>query len=1341
MATTSYIASGIDDKTQNPVALLPQEIESRVGLRFSDIGSAIDVPVQMDTEDAQDVSIDFAELMDDPTELCDLFEAEKVGRSFWLTVAMAYAKQNRMDTAIEMLVKGLAAIQGGPKEKLSMQTALCWLYLWKSREAPRVAPDGQMASEAKTKDYYLRQSTMALNDATRINPAFPPLFMARGVLALLKASLQPPSKSPVIGNIDSDKLDLLRNALRSFDDAIRVSQGKNMLAVLGKARTLFSLNKFPEALEIYQQVVTKMPELVDPDARIGLGACLWMLGHKDDARTAWERSLEVNPNSNIANILLGLYYLDKSGQHPTTSKEFIENYKKAMMVYTQKAFKLDKNPPLTCATFAGYFLTRKNLANVDTLAHKAISYTDVNAVASDGWYLLARKEHYENNIDRAADYYRRADEARGGAERGYIPAKFGSAQISVLKTNLGESKFKLEKMLQNSRNIEAQTLLGTIYAEEVFMSQYATPAEDKSAEHKKAVNLLESVRLAWKNPQKQVIPDASVLLNLARLYETEQPEKSLQCLQQIEQLEYAAIPEDHKPKESEAVEEMKKTIHENLPPQLLNNMGAFHYHAEKWDQAKDMFQAALNACVKADEQQEGTDTEALVTTISFNLGRTYEASGLLDDAKKVYEGLLSRHVDYTDARARLAYIALKQNPSGEGPKTVSKLYQDSGNELEVRALYGWYLGRVHGKKRLSASHINEDPEFRHYKHTLQHYDKHDRYALIGMGNIYLQTAREMPRSNEQEKAKRSSYYSKAVEFFDKALQLDSKNAYAAQGIAIAMIEDKKDFKGALTVFMQIRETIKDASVYVNLGHLFAELRQWSKAIEHYEAALNKSGGSDATIIACLGRTWLSKGRQEKDLNSYKEALKYAKKALEIQPEQIHFKFNVAFVQTQLASAIKDMSETQRTVAELMLAASGLEAAIETLDEIAQHPNPPYPKSYIEGRANMSRNTMRKQLERSVASQKEYEEKNAEKVREAMEIRARELRAREEKKRMEEEAREARKRKMEEERRKIAEHDRELAEQRKREEMERDEAEMTVDSETGERVKRKSKKKAAPRRKRRDDDESGGESEDGEKKKKRRSRKKSVQSGSEDEEKPKTKRRRLEKKGDKAAFKPSNDKFKSAEVVVDSDEDADLFGGGGGGSDDGFGSDAGKGGGSSPLSDHRAGGAGSDEEEEVIAKPRARASRRVMDSDDEDMDEEMKDADSLEAAEGGADIPAGTNSANDIHDRAAIDPLASSSSKTLEQVSSPGGDEGGGGIAEGAEGGNQNDDVAIASGSADVDAPSPGPSGLVVGEVNAVSPVRDREPDAISSGDEPMGDADRMHDGLDDAEEKEGDVDR
>lgn len=1144
MAAPNGLANGV-----NGHGAINGAIQSK---RFSDIPGVIDVTVA-EGDVVEQVEIDLVELADDPTELCILLENESVVKSTWMTIALAYAKQRKTALAIDILHKARDAFsRAGAEEKLSILSALFWLNLCMCREAPRLRPEGA-SPDLKTKEQWIQAATANLNDASRISPSYAPLFLARGVLYLLRASAITPTKS---GAPDSaERTDALRQAAKCFDDSLRAYQGKNLMAILGKARVQYSLGKYADSLQCYQQVLERAPDMVDPDPRIGIGCCLWQLGHKDDAKNAWQRALDLCPDSKTANILLGLYHLNVSSQFPTASPDFAPIYKKAMTQYTQKAFKLDDKYPLTCATFGGYFLMRKAMAQVERLSRRAIDFTDVNAVAGDGWYLLGRKEHYENEITKALEYYQRADTARGGEDRGYLPAKFGMAQIRIMMQDFEGAKLRLEKIIQQSKSIEAMTLLGTLYAEDVFTAQASNTKEDKSNELKKAISLLEGVRLAWKDPKRKVSPDSAVLLNLARLYEVDHPEKSLQCLHQVEQMELDEIPEEDRPDEPQApdpkqenyeaakevYEEAKRAylnaLRENLPPQLLNNMGCFYYQQEKYAQARELFQSALNACVKVGDKDQSVDTDALVTTISYSLARTYEAEGMLDEAKKVYEGLLQRHSDYVDANIRLTYIKLRQSPQGEGPKAMSELYKAESSNLEVRALYGWYLN----KSKMRTSNINEDQEQRHYKHTLQQYDKHDRYSLTGMGNIYLTIAREMRRDTEQDKEKRRKMYQRAVEFFDKALQLDPKNAYAAQGIGIALIECNKDFAGAVQLFTKVRETIRDASVYINLGHVYCELKQYSRAIENYEIALSKDRARDPTILACLGRVWLLKGKQERNIQAMKTSLDYSQRALEVAPEQIHFKFNVAFVQIQIAQLIHGLAENVRSLDEVEAAAKGLDDAIEAFSTIAKSPNPPFPRQDIEMRANMGRNTQKKQLERAIQSQREYEEKNAAKLKEAREKREAEIQKREDEKRRKEEAEAERLRKVAEERQKMQERDRELAAKRADEERRIQEAEMTTDSETGERKKRQKKRAGGGgKRKKKGDDsdlegEGGSDSEAGGRG--RRSRRRTTTSatpgGSGDEKPRKKKKRKLERKTTK-----QNSKFKSSEFVQ-SDDDSDL----------------------------------------------------------------------------------------------------------------------------------------------------------------------------------------------------------
>lgn len=106
--------------------------------RFSTIPRAIDIPVS-GGEAEEAVEVDLEELLDDPTELCTLLENENVAKNYWTVIALAYAKQLKTDLAVEIINKGIGALnKNKPEEKLSLYLCLVWLHLLRSREAPRV---------------------------------------------------------------------------------------------------------------------------------------------------------------------------------------------------------------------------------------------------------------------------------------------------------------------------------------------------------------------------------------------------------------------------------------------------------------------------------------------------------------------------------------------------------------------------------------------------------------------------------------------------------------------------------------------------------------------------------------------------------------------------------------------------------------------------------------------------------------------------------------------------------------------------------------------------------------------------------------------------------------------------------------------------------------------------------------------------------------------------------------------------------------------------------------------------------------------------------------------------
>ena len=70
----------------------------------------------------------------------------------------------------------------------------------------------------------------------------------------------------------------------------------------------------------------------------------------------------------------------------------------------------------------------------------------------------------------------------------------------------------------------------------------------------------------------------------------------------------------------------------------------------------------------------------------------------------------------------------------------------------------------------------------------------------------------------------------------------------------------------------------------------------------------------------------------------KQSLDYSRRALGVSPENSHFKFNVAFVQFQIAQFVYSMPETARTLAEVQAAAVGLDEAIDSLGTASLDPD-------------------------------------------------------------------------------------------------------------------------------------------------------------------------------------------------------------------------------------------------------------------------------------------------------------------------------------------------------------------------------------------------------------------
>jgi RNA polymerase-associated protein CTR9 len=105
--------------------------------------------------------------------------------------------------------------------------------------------------------------------------------------------------------------------------------------------------------------------------------------------------------------------------------------------------------------------------------------------------------------------------------------------------------------------------------------------------------------------------------------------------------------------QGENIDRMRKALKEalrisestgNIDPRLLNNLGVLQHLEGNYASARNMYETGLTTAAGLSMDI----SEAMSTSILYNLARVYEDQGEEGLAKEAYEKLLSRHPEYVD---------------------------------------------------------------------------------------------------------------------------------------------------------------------------------------------------------------------------------------------------------------------------------------------------------------------------------------------------------------------------------------------------------------------------------------------------------------------------------------------------------------------------------------------------------------------------------------------------------------------------------------------------------------------------------------------------------------------
>ncbi|KAJ1355322.1 hypothetical protein KIN20_012666 [Parelaphostrongylus tenuis] len=644
-------------------------------------------------------------------------------------------------------------------------------------------------------------------------------------------------------------------------------------AMLGKAIILFSKQDYKAALYFLKRALRQKPD-GPADMRVGIGYCLARLGLTDKARIAFERALELQSDNVCA--LSALAILDYN-------THTVEGAQSAVACLGQ-AYSLEPENPVVLVHLANHFFFKGEMGKVERLAWHAMNMTEGDEIKAEACYILARYFHYNRDYEKAFKYYYQATTLNHPT---FVLPQYGLGQLYIMRGEYSQAITAFETVLKSMpNNIDTLKVLGALYA-------HTDPGNTERQE--KAREMLTKVLDA--NPN-----DVEVLIDLAQLLEGVDPQKALS--------HYERACELIKPTEDGQLD---------APAAILNNIGALCMTMEKYDRAKEYFEAAE---VKLQEDLEGdlcdSKLSSYVITMRYNRARCLEHLCLFEDAEVLYKAILREQENYTDCYLRLGCLARDRGQIYE-----SSVWFKEAMSVDQNNADSWVLiGNLHMSKH------EWGPGQKKFEQVLNKMDKEDAYSWVSLGNVWMEMLFNLGRKKADVPGQETKYMDRALQMFGKALKIEPKNIWAANGIG-CVLASKSLWQDARDIFTQVREATSEFyDVWMNIAHVYIELGQYVPALQMYSNAIKKfSKEQDYQALLYLARAYYKAGRLSDSLHTLEKAMIEA-------PDNVLLKFNYAFVLKLMATEV--LQEVKSTALQVRGAMADLRTAERMLAFISSN---------------------------------------------------------------------------------------------------------------------------------------------------------------------------------------------------------------------------------------------------------------------------------------------------------------------------------------------------------------------------------------------------------------------
>ncbi|KAL6585721.1 Protein CTR9 [Orobanche minor] len=742
---------------------------------------------------------------------------------------------------------------------------------------------GKIETRQKEKEDYFAQATKHYNKASRIDMHEPSTWIGKGQLLLAKGDVEQAF-----------------NAFKIVLDGDR----DNVSALLGQACVHFNRGRYSDSLELYKRALQVCPWT--PAVRLGIALCQYKLGRFEKAKQAFHRVLQLDPDNVEALVALGICDLQ------TSEADSIRNG----MEYMQKAFEIYPYCAMSLNYLANHFFFTGQHFLVEQLTETALAVTMHGPTKAHSYYNLARSYHSKRDYEKAGMYYMASVKESNNAHEFVLPY-YGLGQVQLKLGDLRSALTNFEKVLEvQPENCETLKALGHIHiqleqnekAQELFRKATRFDPRDPQA----FLDLGDMLKLTDVNAALDAFKTGSLL----RLYSPRLAHNLL------------------------------KRGNEEVPLELLNNIGALHYERGEFELAGEAFKEALGEGIwchfsdadgdranlidssrypvdaslsirqykdyqvfnRLEEQSLSLELPWIKVTSLFNLARVLEQLHNTEAASILYCFILFKYPDYTDAYLRLAAIGKARN----NVQISLELVIDDALKVDEKCPDALLmLGDLELK---NDDWVKAKETFRTAKDST---DSKDSYAAVCLGNWnYFAANRNEKRAPKLE----ATHHEKAKELYTKVLVQQSANLYAANGAGMVFAEQGQ-FDIAKDLFTQVQEAasgsfnVQMPDVWINLAHVHFAQGNFTLAVKMYQNCLRKFyHNTDSQVLLYLARTHY-------EAEQWQECKKTLLKAIHLAPSNYTLRFDAGvtlqkFSASTLQKMKRTLDEVRATVAEL-----------------------------------------------------------------------------------------------------------------------------------------------------------------------------------------------------------------------------------------------------------------------------------------------------------------------------------------------------------------------------------------------------------------------------------------